>query len=138
MARQSRRTGPQRQVRGFRPGKEPPQLRKQRAKEQLGGEVSGAQERLIEFFADRSPGEAAALIRRWRLGLLIGGILLAVLGAALYPWSVVAGVVVHVLAVGLLFLAWQIHRRRGDLESMAELVGGRGAARRGRRRGRGR
>jgi Flp pilus assembly protein TadB len=121
--------GPQRQVKGFRPGKEPPQLRKQRAKQQF-GEMNTAQERLVEFFAERSPEEARTLMGRWRLALLLGAILLGVAGAALYTWSTVAGIIVHVLAVIVLVLWWQIRRQREALETMADQVGGRPGKRR--------
>jgi Flp pilus assembly protein TadB len=121
--------GPQRQVKGFRPGKEPPRLRKQRAKQQF-GEMNAAQERLVEFFAERSPDEARALMGRWRLALLLGAVLLGVVGAALYSWSTVAGIIVHVLAVIVLVLWWQIRRQREALETMADQVGGRPGKRR--------
>ena len=112
-------------MKGFRPGKEPPQLRKQRAKQQY-GQVSGSQERLIEFFASRSPEEARRVIGRWQVGLLAAAIILAVLGVALYAWSVVAAVIVHVLAGVVLFLWWQLRRQRPQLEAMADTVGGGG------------
>jgi Flp pilus assembly protein TadB len=115
--------GPQRPVKGFRPGKEPPQLKKQRAKQQF-GQVSGSQERLIEFFANRSPEEARRLMGRWRIGLLAGALVLAVLGLVLYGWSVVAAVIVHVLAGVALFLWWQLRRQRPQLEAMADAVSG--------------
>ncbi len=129
MARQGRGRGPQRPIKGFRPGKEPPELRKKRAKEQF-GELSGAQERLVELFADRTPQEARTLIRRWAMGLLAGAIALAVLAVALFPWSAVAGVVVGVLAIVLLALWWRIHSQREALETMADSVSGPGKGRR--------
>ncbi len=122
----------QRPIKGFRPGKEPPQLKKRRAKEQF-GEVGAAQERLIEVFAERSPQEARTLMRRWRIGLLAGAVVLAVAAAALYAWSVVATVVAGLLAVVLLFLWWRLRRQKADLEAMADAVsGGPGRRRRGR------
>lgn len=124
--------GPQRPVKGFRPGKEPPQLRKQRAKQQM-GDVTPAQEKLIEMFAERTPEEALAMMRRWRIGLLIGAIVLGILGAVLYTWSVVAGVLVHVIAAVVLFFWWRLHRQRADFETMAEMVSGQGGRRRGKR-----
>lgn len=124
MARHGRGQGPQRPVKGFRPGKEPPQLRKRRAKEQF-GEVNAAQERLIEVFADRTPEESRTLMSRWRMALLAGAVVLAVLGLLLYGWSVVAGVLVHVLAAALLFFWFQLRRQREQLEAMAEAISGR-------------
>lgn len=124
MARHGRGQGPQRPMKGFRPGKEPPQLRKRRAKEQF-GEVNAAQERLIELFAERTPDESRTLMGRWRAGLLTGGIVLVILGAVLYGWSVVAGVIVHILAGALFFLWWRLRRQREQLEAMADAVSGR-------------
>lgn len=121
MARQNRGQGRRRPVKGFRPGKEPPEIRKQRAKQQF-GDVNAAQERLIEVFAERSPEESRALMRRWRLGLLIAAGVLAILGALLYGWSLIAGVVVHVLALLVLVIWFQLHRQREGLESMADAV----------------
>lgn len=132
MARQSRGGGSQRPIKGFRPGKEPPELRKRRAKEQF-SDLSGMQERLVELFAERTPEEGRALIRRWALGLMAGAVVLAVLAVALSFWSVFAGVVVAVLAVVLLVLWWRIRSQRPALEAMADAVSGPG---RGRGRGR--
>ena len=118
---------------GFRPGKEPPQLRKRKALEQY-GDVGWAQERLIAAFAEQSPAESRKMIRRWTLALLAAGIVLAVVGAGLYLWSVIAGVVAHVVAVAVLVLWWRIHRQREALETMADTVGGGGGGgRRGKR-----
>jgi Flp pilus assembly protein TadB len=133
MAQRRKRSGPQRPVPGFRPGKEPPQLRKRKAMEQY-GDVGWAQERLIAAFAERSPAESRRLIRRWTLALLAVGIVLAVIGALLYLWSLIAGAVVHVVAAVVLVLWWRVHRQREGLETMADAVGGRAG---GRRRGKG-
>lgn len=129
MARHGRGQGPQRPVKGFRPGKEPPQLKKQRAKQQF-GQVSGSQERLIDFFASRTPEQARSLMRRWRIGLLIAAIVLAIAGVFLYGWSIVAGVIAHILAGATLFLWWQLNRQRPQLEAMADAVSGGGRGRR--------
>jgi len=112
-------------VKGFRPGKEPPQLRKQQAKRQL-GEVSAAQERLLEMFASRTPEESRTLMRRWRIGLFTAAAALLVAGALLYAWSIVAGAVVHVLAAIALGLGWRLHSQREALDAMAELAGAKG------------
>lgn len=119
-------------VKGFRPGKEPPQLRKQQAKRQL-GEVSAAQERLLEVFASRTPGESRALMRRWWTGLFAVGAVLLVAGALLYGWSVLAGAVAHLLAAVALVIGWRLYRQREALGAMADLVGAEGS--RSRRRG---
>lgn len=114
---------PQRPIKGFRPGKEPPQLRKRRAKEQF-GDVGPAQERLIEVFAERTPQQARTLLRRWTIGLLTGALVLAALAALLYAWSIIATVVAGMLAVVLLVLWWRLRRQRPDLEAMADAISG--------------
>lgn len=115
--------GRQRPVRGFRPGKEPPQLRKQRAKEQF-GELSGTQERLVELFAERTPEEARVLIRRWLLGLLAAAIGLALVAGVLFFVSRVAAIVAGVLAVVFLVLWWRLRGQREAFEAMADAVSG--------------
>ena len=130
MARHGRGQGPQRPIRGFRPGKEPPRLRQQRAKQQF-GEMNAAQERLVEMFARRTPEESRAMLRRWRVALLVAALALLVPGAALYFWSIIAGVIVHVVAIVLLGLWWRLQRQREALEAMADAVSG---PRKGRRR----
>jgi Flp pilus assembly protein TadB len=132
MARGQRGRGQQRPIKGFRPGKEPAQLRKQRAKQELGGDPNWAQERLIEALADRSPAEARKMMGRWRMVLLAAAIVVAVLGGLLYAWSIVAGVIVHVLALALFLFWFQLRRKQKDFEAMAELVSGRSGGRGGR------
>ena len=112
-------------VKGFRPGKEPPQLKKQRAKEQY-GDVTGTQERLIELFAERTPEESRALIRAWVRGLLGAAIALVVAAAVLALWSTVAAIIVGVIAGVVLFLWWRLHRQREAFEAMADTVAGGG------------
>lgn len=109
-------------VKGFRPGKEPPRLRQQQAKRQL-GEVTAAQERMLELFSSRTPAESRALIRRWTVWLLAIGAVLLVAGALLYAWFWIAGAFVHVFAALALVLGWRIHRQRETLGAMADLVG---------------
>ena len=123
------RGGPQRHVKGFRPGKEPPQMRKRMAKEQF-GELSPGQARMVEMFAERSPEEARGLIRRWQLGLLAVTIVLAVLAALLWAWSWIAGVIVGIIAVVVLFLWLRLRAQSAELEKVADAVS------RGGRRGR--
>lgn len=115
----------QQPMRGFRPGKEPPHLRKQRAQQQLGPDANWAQKRLVDVLAERSPDQARAMMRRWRMALLAAVIALVVLGGLLYLWSVTAGIVVHLLAAVLLALWIQLRRKRRDFEAMADLVSGR-------------
>jgi len=123
------RGGGQGPVKGFRPGKEPPQIRKRMAMQQY-GEVSATQERLIEMFSERSPEEAKRMMARWRAGLLAGAVVLGLIGAGLYLWTLVGGLVVHGLAVVLLVLWWRLLRQREALDTMADTVAGRGKGRR--------
>lgn len=113
----------QRQMKGFRPGKEPPRLRKERARQQF-GELSSTQEQLVELFAERSLEESRTLIRRWLWGMLAVTIGLAVVAAVLTIWSPVAAIVVGVLALVFLVLWWRLYRQREAFEGMAEVVSG--------------
>jgi Flp pilus assembly protein TadB len=116
--------GPQRPVRGFRPGKEPPQLRKQRARQQLPEDANWAQKRLVDVLSERTPQEARRMLRRWRMVMLTVTIVLLVLGSVVYTWSIAAGVVVHVLALAALFLWIRLLRQRKSFETMADQLGG--------------
>lgn len=112
-------------VKGFRPGKEPPQLRKQRAKQQF-GELTSTQERLVEIFAERSPEESRALIRRWLRILLAATIGLALAATGLAFWSVGWAIGVGGLALVLLILWWRLRGQREAFEAMADAVSGPG------------
>ena len=119
----------QRPVKGFRPGKEPPELRKRRAKEQF-GEVNAMQERLIEVFAERSPEESRRLVRRWTVGLLAAAIILAAVAVVFYVlWSTVPAIITGVVALLVAIMGWRIRRQRADLETMIDAVGGGGTRR---------
>ncbi|MDT8369482.1 MAG: hypothetical protein RQ745_09770 [Longimicrobiales bacterium] len=109
------------QMKGFRPGKAPPQLRKKMAKQQM-GELSTAQERMVDLFADRSPEASRRLISRWITGTLIGGIALIVLSLLAWSWTWIAGVPVTLLAGGVLFSHLRLRKQRIQLEEMAEAV----------------
>ena len=115
-------------VKGFRPGKEPPQLKKQRAKRQF-GELSSTQERLVELFAERTPQESRALIQRWIVGLLLTAVGLLVVAGVLALWSVLAAGIVGVLALVVLGLWWRLRSQRAGFEEMADVVSGRGRRR---------
>ena len=117
--------GPRRPVKGFRPGREPPKIRAQQAKKSY-GEVSASQERLIEMLAERSPEEGRRLLRRWRVGLLAAGIVLAVVGGLLFTQSLIAGAVVVILGLVVLGLWWRMRRQRDAFEAMVETVSGSG------------
>jgi Flp pilus assembly protein TadB len=111
-------------VKGFRPGKEPPQIRKQMAMRQY-GDVSATQERLIEMFSERSPEEAKRMMSRWRTGLLAGALALVLVGTALYWWTLVAGLIGHALAAVVFFLWWRLRSQQQTLDAMADTVAGR-------------
>lgn len=130
MARNRRRNRQQRPIKGFRPGREPPELRKRQAKKQF-ADLSPSQERLMDLFAERSPEEARALVRRWELGIMAAAIVAAILAAVLLFWSVVATVIVGVLAVVLLALWWRLRGQREAFHSMADAVAGKGRRRSG-------
>jgi len=127
MARHGRGGG-QGPVKGFRPGKEPPQLKKQRALQQF-GDVSATQERLIEMFSERTPDESRRLMGRWRAGLLTGAVVLALLGGVLFRWTAVGGIILMAVALGVFFVWWRLRSQREALESMADAVSGRGRGR---------
>lgn len=129
MARHGSGGGRRGPVKGFRPGKEPPQIRKRIAMEQY-GEVSATQERLIEMFSERSPEEAKRMMARWRAGLLAGGVALILVGAGLYLWTLIAGFIAHALALVAFFFWWRLRSQREALETMADTVAGRGKGRR--------
>jgi hypothetical protein len=116
--------GPQPQIKGFRPGKEPPQLRKKIAKQQF-GEMNAAQERMVELFAERSPDESRELIARWKNGSLLVGVVLSVLAVALGLWSWIAGTVVAVLAAVAFFVYLRLRSQQAGLEAMADAVAAR-------------
>lgn len=117
-----KRGGHQPQVKGFRPGKAPAHLKKQRAKAQLGKDASWAEKQTVEAVAGRSPEEVRTMVQRWTVGLTAGGVLLAVGGFFLYGLSMVAGIVVHVLAAGVFFLGYRIRKQGATLEEMARSI----------------
>ena len=120
----SRGRGPNRPpIKGFRPGKEPAHLRKRQAKAQLGDDANWAQKKMIDAVGDRSPDEVRAMVTRWSRVLLAAAVVLAVLGAFLYGWSIVAGVAVHVLAFVAGFIWLRLRTNRAELVKMAEWVG---------------
>lgn len=114
--------GGRRPIDGFRPGKEPPELRKRRAKAHLGDDASWAQKKLIDVVGDRSPDEVRTMVGRWTTGLLVATVVLAVLGALLYGWSLVAGIAVHVLTLAVGFLWFRLRKQRTRLVEMTEWV----------------
>jgi Flp pilus assembly protein TadB len=116
--------GRQQQVRGFRPGREPAQLRKRQAKARLGDDANWAQKKLVDALGDKSPAQVRTMMSRWTTVLLTIATLLAVGGAFLYRWSVIAGVAVHLLTLLVFFLWFQLRRKRAEFEKLAEMLGG--------------
>jgi hypothetical protein len=115
-----KRGGQQRPVKGLRPGKEPAHLKKQRAKAQLGSDASWLEKQTVEAVAGRSPREVRSMLQRWSLGLIVAATLLAVSGVFLYAWATAAGIVVHVVAAVLAFLAYRLRKHGSKLVEMAE------------------
>lgn len=118
--------GGRQQVRGFRPGREPAHLRARQAKAQLGDDANWAQKKLVDALGDKSPSQVRTMMARWTAVLLAIATVLALGGAFLYRWSVVAGVAVHLLAILVFFLWFQLRRKRAEFERLAEMLGGRG------------
>lgn len=114
-----KRTRPQ-SVKGFRPGKEPPGLKKRLAKAQIGKDASWAQRATVEAVAGRSPQQVRAMVRKWTLTLGVSAVALGLAGIFLYRWVVLAGVAVHVVALVLLFLAYRLRKQGAGLVEMAE------------------
>lgn len=114
-----KRRGQQPPIKGFRPGKEPAHLRKQRARAQLGSQGSWAQKAAIDAVAGRSPAEVRTMVKRWSAAAFGGALLLVVVGLFLYGWSVPAGVAVHVVAALLLFLGYRVRKSGQGLVDMA-------------------
>ncbi len=112
--------GSQGPVKGFRPGKAPPELKRQQARSQLGGDAGWAQKQAVDAVAGRSPEEVQAMVRKWMVAFLVVGVLLAVAGAFLYQWSVVAGVIVHVVTAALLVLGYRLRKQGHRLVEMSE------------------
>ena len=120
-------------VKGFRPGKEPPQLRQRAAKQQF-TDLTPAQERLVNLFSERTPQESRALITRWlrlSLALTVGLVLLAV---AAWLWIPVVGMIVGVTALlaGVIYI--RLLTQRGAMEAMADAVARGGGSPGGKRR----
>lgn len=113
--------GPQQHMKGFRPGKEPPELRKAHAKKQF-GDMNAAQERMVELFAERSPEESRKLISRWKTGAFIAGVVLSVLAVLAWMWTWVAGAIVGVLAGIIFFVYLRLRSQTAQLEQMADTV----------------
>lgn len=113
-------------VRGFRPGHEPSHLQAQQARQELGSEAPWAQKQAVDLVAGRSPGEVEAMVTRWARIVLAVFVVLGVAGAFLYRWSIVAGVIAHVLAAATLFLWYRLRSQQPQLAEMARSMGGKG------------
>jgi fatty acid desaturase len=86
------------------------------------GEMSAAQERMVDLFADRSPAESRKLISRWVTGTLIGGIVLASLSVLAWMWTWIAGIPLTIAAGAVFFSHIRLRAQRAQLEEMAEVV----------------
>jgi hypothetical protein len=115
--------GGQRHVKGFRPGKEPPQIKKREAQARLPDDAPAVQKWLVEALIERGPEGVQKLISRFALGIGIAGAVLAIGGALLYRWSIVAGVIVQILATVVLFLWYRIRSQKGAVAVMAKQLG---------------
>jgi hypothetical protein len=107
----ARKGGGHQPIKGFRPGKAPPQLKKQRAKALVGDDANWAQKQTIEAIAGRSPKEVEGMVRKWSVALFAGGALLGIAGVPLFLWAAWAGVVVYILGVVLVVLAYRIRKQ---------------------------
>ena len=126
MARKSKKKGGGRRgggagpVKGFRPGKAPPHLKRQQAKAQLGSDAGWAQKQAVEAVAGKSPEEVRAMVRKWMIAFFMGAVLLGLIGVLLYSWSVVAGVVIHIITAVLLVLGYRLRKQGDRLVQVAE------------------
>lgn len=118
--RGGRQRGGQPPAKGFRPGKEPTRLKKQRAKAQLGSDASWGQKQTMEAIAGRSPREVRTMVQRWSVGLIAAAVLLAVVGVFTLSWSAWVGGVAFVLSIVLLFLGLRLRKQGAGLVEMAE------------------
>lgn len=120
-SRGQRRGRQQQQIDGFRPGKEPPALKKRRAREQLGSDASWAQKQMVDAMAGQSPEQLQKTLQRWSLGLLIGAIVCAIGGILAYTWILWVGLLVHLLGAGLVFLWFRLRNQQKQLMEMARM-----------------
>ena len=118
--RGSGRRGGQLAAKGFRPGKEPVQLKKQRAKARLGSDASWLEKQTMEAVAGRSPGEVQAMVQKGSLWLSAIALAFAVAGGFLLTWNVWVGAVVLGVSVVLFFLAYRLRKQGSGLVNMAE------------------
>ena len=120
--KKGRSDGGRQQIKGFRPGKEPPQLKKKRARARLGSDASWAQKQMVEAMAGQSPEALQKSLRRWSMGLLIAAILLGIGGLFLYGWNLLAGVAAHLVGGGLIFLWFRLRRQERQLMELAQAL----------------
>lgn len=115
-----RRGGQQPQMKGFRPGKEPPHLKKKFAKAQLGADASWSQKQAVDLVAGRSPQEVQAMVQKWSFGLFAAAGVFGIGGIFLYGLAVPAGVAAHIVAAVLLALGYRIRTSGQGLVELAE------------------
>ena len=63
------------------------------------------------------------MVTRWARIVLVIFAALGILGALLYRWSLVAGIIVHVLALAVLFIWYRLRAQQPQLAEMARTVG---------------
>ncbi len=117
------RGGDRQPIKGFRPGKEPPHLRRKQAKDQLGKDASASQQKIIDLVAHRTPDEVHAMVTRWIWIASTFGVLNLVMGYFLFGWHWLAGGGAIVLAVVLFVLAFRMRGQRKNFVQIAEMVG---------------
>jgi hypothetical protein len=112
-----------RHVKGFRPGKEPPQIRKREATARIPDDAPAVQKWLVEALVERGPEGVQQLIGKFGIGLAVAGAVLAIGGALLYRWHIWAGVLVQIIAAVALFLWYRVRAQRGAISLMAKQLG---------------
>ena len=115
----AKRRGPQPQMKGFRPGKEPAHLKKKHAKAQLGADAPWAQKQAVDLVAGRSPTEVKAMVKKWTLGLFAAAGVIGIGGFFLYGVWLPAGIAAHVVTVGLLLVAYRMTKSGKNLVELA-------------------
>jgi len=106
-------------MKGFRPGKAPAHLKKKHAKAQLGADAPWAQKQAVDLVAGRSPTEVRAMVKKWTLGLFAAAGVFGIGGFFLYGLWLPAGIVAHVIAVGLLVVGYRMTKSGKNLVELA-------------------
>ena len=113
-------------MKGFRPGKAPPEVKKQQAKATLGSDAGWAQKAMVEAVGGRSPREVDRMLGRWAAGVLAAAVLTLVLGSWLYTVSWIVGVATHLVTAVLIFFWIRIRKQRAQFVELASSMEGGG------------